>query len=68
MEGTQVGFLQNIVGKRVRRTTNGTWEKPEDVEVLQESGIQTTSTYIIRRKVTVSNWVVLHLVFEVCEP
>ena len=38
------------MGKRVKRTTNGTWETLADEEGLQAAGMKTSDTYIFLRQ------------------
>ena len=53
VEGTQVGFLRKIQGKRSQRTTHKAWATLVTGEVLQEFGIHTSATYIGCRQLKV---------------
>lgn len=64
VEGTLVGFLQDITGNRMRRTKNGMWETPAAGGVLRESGMETLATYIGIRQVMVYHWVALLPIFK----
>ena len=57
---TLTGFMRQIMGKRARRKTDGTWVTPR-VEIVQKAAVtQSGMTYIGRRQSTVAQWVVLH--------
>ena len=66
LEGTNTGFLIQITRKRARRVADGTWETPW-AELVQEVAVtQLAMTYIGRRQETVSQWVDLGPLFELC--
>ena len=50
VEGTQTGFLRQIIGNHERRRTDGTWVAPAAEEVWESAGTQLASTYICRRQ------------------
>ena len=52
------------MGKRVKRTTNGTWETLADEEVLQAAGIKTSDTYILLRQGMVVQLVSLYPILK----
>ena len=65
VEGTHMGFLRQITGKRARSISDRTWEKP-GLEVVQEAAVtQSDMTYIGIRHATVVQWVDLRPIFEV---
>ena len=65
-EGTHNGFLKQITGKRAQKIAYGTWETPGAELVREAAGTQSEMTYIGRRQATVSQWVMLQPIFEVC--
>ena len=66
VERNHVGLLHNIMGKRVIQKDDGSWEIPAAEEVLGATGIQSESICIGQRQVTVSQWVYLPPLLEVC--
>ena len=64
VEGTHISFLRHITVNRVWINTYGTWETLEAGKVLRSSGIQTSTTYINHRQVTVVQRVALIPIFE----
>ena len=64
VEGTHISFLRQITVNRAQINTDGTWDTPEAVKLLRSSGIQTLTTYINHRQVTVVQRVALIPIFE----
>ena len=65
VEGTHIGLLRQITGKRARRLGDGTWETPGAEEVREVAQTQSAMTYIGRRQATVAQWVALRPLFGV---
>ena len=53
VEGTHTEFLRMIMGKRVRRLGDGTWETPGSEGVREAAGTQSARVYIEQRQATV---------------
>ena len=54
LEGTHTDFLRLIMGKRVSRLGDGTWETPGAEVVREAEGTDSESIYIERRQATVA--------------
>ena len=66
IEGMHTEFLNIVTGNRVKILGDGTWEKP-GVEVIREAaGTQSDRVCIEQRQATVTQWVALRSLFEVC--
>ena len=66
LEGTHIGLLRQITGKRARRLGDGTWKTPGAEVVREAAGTQSAMTYIGIRQATVAQWVVLRSLFKMC--
>ena len=66
LEGIHTGFLRRIMWKRARQLRGGTWETPGVEGVRESAGTQLARTYISKQQETVSQWVELSPLFEVC--
>ena len=67
IEGTYLGFLQLITGKKARQLGDGTWEMTGAEIVREAAGTQSARIYIEQRQATVAQWVALHPLCELCE-
>ena len=66
VEGEHTGFLRHIPGKRVRWIGDRMWET-RGAEVVREAAVmQSAMNYIGRQQETMSQWVALQPLFEVC--
>ena len=61
-----VGFLQQVIGKKAIRLGDKNWRKEGAESVLQAAGKKTLNDYIIKSQATVAEWVSLRSIFEVC--
>ena len=59
IEGTHIGFLRYITGKRVRRLGDVMWETSRTERVWEAEIMQSSMTYIGRRQATVAQWMAL---------
>ena len=66
VEGTYMGFLIHITGKKALRKADGTWVTPRAELVWEVERTQSEMTYIGRRQGTMAQWVVLRPIFQVC--
>ena len=66
IEGSHTGFLRDIMDKRAREIADGTWETPGPEVVREAAGTQSSMTCKERRQTTVTQWVALRPIFEVC--
>ena len=66
VEGTHMGYLRLITGKRGRWKSDKIWDTPSSKLVWEEAGTHLVTTYIGRRLGTVVQWVSLRKFFEVC--
>ena len=66
IEGMHTEFLQMITGERSRKLGDGKWETPGEEVIREAVGIHLDRIYIERRQATVSKWVALHPLFELC--
>ena len=66
IEGTHIGFLRYITGKRVRRLGDVMWETPRAERVWEAEIMQSSMTYIGRRQATVAQWVEIRPLLEIC--
>ena len=64
--GTHTEFLQMITGKRAKQLGDGTWETPGKEGIRESAGTQSARIYIEQRQATVTQWVVLYPLFQVC--
>ena len=64
MDVTHISFLRQITVNRAQINTDGTWDTQEAVKLLRSSVIQTLTTYINHRQVTVVQRVALIPIFE----
>ena len=48
VEGSHMGFLRQIMGKRARRIVDRTWETTREEVVQESAGTQSEMTYIGR--------------------
>ena len=67
MEVVHVCFLGWIMEQRVVRQEDGTWSQVEADEFLEKLVTPSLGTYIDRSQATVSEWVVLLPILEVCD-
>ena len=65
-EVMNIGLIGQIKGKRARRLGDRAWETPIAEEVQEAVGTQSDMTYIGRQKATMTQWVALRPLFEVC--
>ena len=66
VEGTHTGLLRQIPGKRAQRLGDGVGETSGVEGVQEAAGTHSAMTYIGIRQATLSQWVALHPLFEVC--
>ena len=66
VEGTHTGFLQQIMGNREIQNPDREWVKPVVGEVLGSAGMQSVTLYIGYSHGTLSQWVALRPIFDVC--
>ena len=66
IEGEHTEFLQMITWKRAKQLEDGTWETPGAEGIQEAAGTQSARIYIEKRQATLSQWVVLRPLFEVC--
>ena len=50
LEGVHVCFLRQVMGKKAKRRSGGTWISKSAVKILVEAGIQTLGAYIDRQQ------------------
>ena len=61
-----MGLLWDVTGKTASKQWDGTWSRAEVGIVIKEAGTHTLGTYIDRRQTTVTEWVTLKPIYEVC--
>ena len=61
-----MGFLRHITGNQVRSQVDQTWETPAAEEFIWVVGMKLVAKYIGRRQATVSQWVDLLPLLELC--
>ena len=66
VEGTNTGFLQQITRNLARWLGDAIWETFGATGVQEAAGTQSVMNYIGRHQATVSQWVALYQLFEVC--
>ena len=66
IEGVHIGLLQQVMGMKSLTIEEETWTKEGTDRVLQTAGNKPLREYIEKRQVTVSEWVDLRPIFEVC--
>ena len=59
VEGTHMGFLRKITGKRTSQKADRVWDTPASEEEPREAGTQLADKYIGLRQATVAQWVTL---------
>ena len=67
LEGVHVGFLRQITGQRVEIRDDGTWPQVAADKFLEKAGTQYLGDYIERRQESVTEWVALRTILEVCD-
>ena len=66
VEGTHTSFLCQITGRWAQWNPDGNWVTLAAGEIPEAVWMKSAATYIGLRKVSVSQWVELHSIFEVC--
>ena len=59
-------FLRQLTQKMSKRLNYGSWQKAAENSLLQGAGNQPLQTYIDRRQMPVTEWVIFRPIFEVC--
>ena len=66
LEGVHMGFLWQVKKSKAKRLRDWSWRKAETKKFLQGAGTQPLRKYLDRRQATVSEWVSLRPIFDVC--
>ena len=67
LEGINMGFLRQIMGQRAVRRKERNWRKAAAEKVLEKAGTHSLGAYNDRRQTTVTEWVELRPILEVCD-
>ena len=67
IEGVHMGFIRQVMGMKAQRLGDENWKKEGTDRVLQAAGTKPLQEYIDKRKATVTEWVALRPIFDVCE-
>ena len=66
LEEVHMVFMRQVIGKKYQRLGYETWRKEGADSVLQVMGKKSLGDYINKRQATVSEWVDLRPIFELC--
>ena len=66
LEGVHLGVLRKVTGHNANQKRYRTWIIVAEARVLKEAGTHTLGDYIDKRQETVTEWVVLRPIIEVC--
>ena len=66
LEGVHVRLLRYMTKLNKKRLKESLWRKVAEDKVLQGAGKKMLQTYLERRQATVTEWVALRYIFEVC--
>ena len=66
LEGKHTRFLRQITRKQAWRNAYRIWITTKAEVVWEAAGTQVEMTYIRRRQGTLTQWVVLHMIFKIC--
>ena len=67
LEGVHVGFHRQVTADMAKCQRDETWKSAAAASVLKEVLTQTRGKYIDKTQATVSEWVVLMPILEVCD-
>ena len=67
LEEVHVGLPRQITGQKAKRQRDENCQIEASEKVLKEAGNQSLGAYIEKRKKTVSDWMALRLILEVCD-
>ena len=66
LEEVYMGFLRQVTKSKEKRLRDRLWWKAASNKVIQGVETQPLQTYLNRRQVTVTEWVALRPIFDVC--
>ena len=66
VRGSACGFPAIDKNSKSKRLRDGSWRKATAKKVLQRADTQPLQTYVDRRQATVSEWVALRPIFDIC--
>ena len=67
LELVHMVFLRQMIGHKAKRKRDETWISEGAAQALTEEGTETLGAYIENRQSTVSEWVALRPIMEICD-